>query len=435
MKIIQSFWSGKNKSITNNFGWYSYEYNWMGWILSVNQLVKFYDRVELYTDSFGYEILINRLNLPYTKVHVVLDELNELPNDLWAMAKIKTYSLQNEPFLHVDGDVFIWEKFPEELMKKNIIVQNIEKTTDYYSNMWKNIYPNLIYFPQEINDYHNGKTSNAYNMGIFGGNDYETIRNYSMISLNFVEKNKNSWNNINLFNFNIFFEQVLLYNFLNKRGIKVDVLINENIGDNEYSGFADIDDVPFDKWYLHFLGVFKQNSFPCNKLRSYLYYHYPEYLKLLSELIPEKFSYLDFPYLFTKNENQYFLSIKSNTIKENNKDLLIRDLLSVNMMQKYHTIKNDNFTICLTDSYEIIEVESIKYIKVKELENDIYKPLEDIDEIMLLELKNCLTINELKNKMLTYIDEELDNEEMSNFLSVIDNNIQIFIRFKIITIK
>ena len=122
MKIVQSFWSGNNWSLDKNYGWYSSKYHWLGWVLSVNQLRKFYDEVELVTDRIGYEILINKLKLPYSKVHVILDDLNQYNENLWALAKIKSYSFMNEPFLHVDGDVFIWEKFDEELLKQDIIV-------------------------------------------------------------------------------------------------------------------------------------------------------------------------------------------------------------------------------------------------------------------------------------------------------------------------
>ena len=107
MKIVQSFWSGSQKEFTNSYGWFSYKYNWMSWILSCHQLAKHHKEVELYTDQFGYDILIKKLQLPYTKVHVVLDELNHYNKDLWAIAKIKTFQLQKEPFLHVDGDVFV----------------------------------------------------------------------------------------------------------------------------------------------------------------------------------------------------------------------------------------------------------------------------------------------------------------------------------------
>lgn len=84
MKIIQSFWTGKNNDLEHSYGWLSNKYHYMSWILSCNQLRKYYDEVELFTDSLGYTILIEKLKLPYTNVHVVLDELNNYHNNLWA---------------------------------------------------------------------------------------------------------------------------------------------------------------------------------------------------------------------------------------------------------------------------------------------------------------------------------------------------------------
>ena len=142
MKIIQSFWSQNQiNPLESNYGWLSETHNWLSWILSANQLSKFY-KVELYTDQKGYEILIEKLKLPYHKVHIVLDELNHYDKSLWAIPKIKTYSLQNEPFLHIDGDVFIWKEFSKELMNGNLITQNLEATTEYYEEMWNDIYQN-----------------------------------------------------------------------------------------------------------------------------------------------------------------------------------------------------------------------------------------------------------------------------------------------------
>ena len=85
MKIIQSFWTGKH-SVVYSFGWLSNKYHYLSWILSCNQLRKYYDEVELFTDSLGYSILIEKLKLPYTKVHIVLDELNIYDDNLWALA-------------------------------------------------------------------------------------------------------------------------------------------------------------------------------------------------------------------------------------------------------------------------------------------------------------------------------------------------------------
>ena len=130
MKIVQSFWSGNQTDFTNNYGWYSYKHHWMSWILSCHQLVKHHKEVELYTDCFGYEILITKLQLPYTKVHVVLDELNHYNKNLWAIAKIRTFQLQTEPFIHVDGDVFVWDSLIDKFENSNLITQNLEVTTD-----------------------------------------------------------------------------------------------------------------------------------------------------------------------------------------------------------------------------------------------------------------------------------------------------------------
>lgn len=98
MKIIQSFWSGNSTDINKPYGWFSAKYHWIGWILSAHQLSRHHPQAELYTDAYGHEILINILNLPYSKIHVVLDELNGYDENLWALPKIKAYQLQEAPF-------------------------------------------------------------------------------------------------------------------------------------------------------------------------------------------------------------------------------------------------------------------------------------------------------------------------------------------------
>ncbi len=106
MKIIQSFWSKpsyKKKNVKlhdrNNGGWTDKKYNYFSWALSCLQFRKYYDDVELITDEIGYNILIEKLKLPYTKVDVCLDKINHYHEDLWALGKIYAYSIQNTPFI------------------------------------------------------------------------------------------------------------------------------------------------------------------------------------------------------------------------------------------------------------------------------------------------------------------------------------------------
>ncbi len=100
MKIVQTFWSGGKDPTEYSYGWLHAEYNLMSWALSCLSLRKYYNQVELYTDQRGYDVLIKKLHLPYTAVHVVYDDNLCLPQH-WAYAKLKTYSMQTEPFLHI----------------------------------------------------------------------------------------------------------------------------------------------------------------------------------------------------------------------------------------------------------------------------------------------------------------------------------------------
>ena len=72
---------------------------------------------------------------------------------MWALAKIKAYQSIKEPFIHVDGDVFIWTKIDESLRDHELIVQNEETTTDYYGKMWRDIRHAISYMPEEMKRY------------------------------------------------------------------------------------------------------------------------------------------------------------------------------------------------------------------------------------------------------------------------------------------
>lgn len=91
----------------------------MGWTLSSLTLRKYYEYVELYTDTHGFDVLIKQLQLPYSKAKVVFDDRTRYPKGLWALPKIKTYSLQEKPFIHVDGNIFIWESSIRIYTKRN----------------------------------------------------------------------------------------------------------------------------------------------------------------------------------------------------------------------------------------------------------------------------------------------------------------------------
>src|ERR1700761_6932720 len=115
MRIIQSLKTPTG--IADRNGWLSPEFNWMSWALSCLQLKTLHGNVELYTDSYGKYVLIDILQLPYSKVHVVLDGAGAAHHMLWAYSKLIVYALQQDPYVHIDGDVFLWERIGSHLLE------------------------------------------------------------------------------------------------------------------------------------------------------------------------------------------------------------------------------------------------------------------------------------------------------------------------------
>jgi hypothetical protein len=179
IKIIQTYWTKPVMADSSfvegrNIGrWLSLRYNCASWMYSCLKLSQFYN-VELYTDKIRYELLIEKLNLPYTNVHVCLDDLNDIPVQMWALSKLYTYSLQTEPFLHIDGDVYIWDRFASEIENAELVVQHIEreKNRHYYRDALRFMQNNDFKIHTSLSGLiETEKPIISVNAGILGGHD------------------------------------------------------------------------------------------------------------------------------------------------------------------------------------------------------------------------------------------------------------------------
>lgn len=444
MKIIQSFWSGNQTKFTNNYGWYSYKYNWLSWVLSCIQLVKFHKDVELYTDKFGYDILIKKLKLPYTKVHVVLDELNNYDSNLWAIAKIRTFQLQKEPFIHVDGDVYVWESLSIKFEKSNLVAQNLEITTDYYRKGWESIHGQLDFLPTEMHNY-NSKISNyACNMGIVGGNNLDFFKNYTNKSIDFVNKNAKSINDLENLNFNIFFEQVLFHEMSSIYNQKIDFYFNYPILDYDYKFFGDFDKIPNIK-YIHLLGDYKRNPFYCKSMEVYVMKYYPEFYTRLTKLInksQEKKTEIDFlDYKINIKLNDEFVNeLKSSNQIKDNYFLLKRDLYNEGLPLFFDSLINQNKNFWITSlkgyskKYSEKSNSSILFLRIKELNlNPNIYYLDEIDEIILSEIKKPIQYFEFLTNIVNHLEED-DEQSIKEFTYLINQTLRKYIILKIISI-
>ncbi len=174
MKAIYSFWTkpyrdnnGKlHGSLTNMF-----MINCLA--LSVSYARRLFDSVELITDCDG-KAMFEPLGI-FDKVDTSLEALDNINPKFWAAGKILAYMLQDEPFLHLDYDVFLKTLRPEMLHAK-LVCQHKEnfRKHAFYPEAVKMIKDwgyesNLLYTPIKA----------ALNCGIFGGNDIDFIKRYT----------------------------------------------------------------------------------------------------------------------------------------------------------------------------------------------------------------------------------------------------------------
>lgn len=291
MKIIQSLWvkpslkkENFNISDRNKGGWIDKKYNYMSWALSCLQFKKYYKDVELVTDSDGYELLIEKLELPYTNVDVILDKLNSYHPDLWALGKILAYSIQNEPFIHADGDVFIFKKFETNIEKSRLIAQNVECGFDYYYEIFKNIEEHFDYIPNVLKE---SKMKNnkiiAVNAGLLGGSDLIFFKEYSEEVFRFVNSNAARIEMVDIGLFNNVFEQFLFKAMAEKK--KIDISFNLSNVNQAFDGLADFSGVPAKIDYIHTVGVYKRMKYIGDLLAKRLQSDYPEYYYKILNLI------------------------------------------------------------------------------------------------------------------------------------------------------
>jgi len=278
MRIIQTLYTKNIKSANLCGGWLTEEFSYICWALSCLNARKYYGNVELYTDSYGADILVDKLKLPYNKVHVVLEHapiLNDLPAYLWALSKIYTYSLQTEPFIHIDGDFVFWKKYN---LNQLLMFQNVE----YAVPLYKRIHDALkkdsgtSAFDQCLeNDFVEG----AFNMGLFGGTNLPLIREYAQNALSYASSNRfNQVFEENKNDINCFIEQYYAHYLVREgnidhtvihRPVKYQSKIREEQTDfnlrNKEIGFG------------HFLGQSKLNYYVTDFIKRELYENYPNY--------------------------------------------------------------------------------------------------------------------------------------------------------------
>jgi hypothetical protein len=216
----------------------------------------------------------------------VLDELNDYHPDLWALGKVKAYSLQTEPFIHADGDVFVWKRFDENIEKAPLIAQNEEVNYGYYKKSLIEIQQTFHYKPDFFST--ENDMIKAANAGIFGGNDIDFFQNYCKASLDFVNKNKNCLEKCTAGYLNMIFEQYLFWELAHQAQTPIKYFIEEEIKESdEFKHLLLFEKIPYTSTYLHIIGSAKKSILGAERVCFHLRSEFPAYyyhiLKLLDQ--------------------------------------------------------------------------------------------------------------------------------------------------------
>jgi len=280
MNFIQTLYieSGKDP-FRDSFGWAAPEYHLMGWALSCLQLNEVYGKVVLYANSQAARLLIDAMQLPYSAIHLTHDKLTLPHPALWALSKIYTYSIQEHPFLHIDGDVFLFKPLHPKLLNGELIAQNVEVATEkLYIPAQKLLMQYLEFFPPCVKkDFEGNMPIRACNAGVLGGNNLSFFRDYTDAAFDYVYKNMNILKYMNINMFNVFFEQHLFYALAREKDISVRVVFGDMIEDFGYEHLGNFHEVPFNRSYLHLIGPFKRDELTCISMAAKLRELYPDY--------------------------------------------------------------------------------------------------------------------------------------------------------------
>jgi hypothetical protein len=221
MRAVWSFWSRPFEA-HKCFVWHKPVHHFLAWGISLRAASRHYPETMLVTDRAGKKLLVDQLGLSFTQVSTELERLRDADTDWWALGKLAAYNIQDQPFVHLDTDVFLWQPLPAHLVRAPVFAQHPEYPDCHFIDhpggprdieyafaaegielpvewQWARS-RDESYFPEE-------------NCGILGGADVAFIRHYSGLALDMVlnPRNRPAWARLgDKKGYNMIVEQFLL---------------------------------------------------------------------------------------------------------------------------------------------------------------------------------------------------------------------------------
>jgi hypothetical protein len=271
------------------------------YVLSALLIHKSYaGKTTLVTDKFGKKLLIDTLKLPYDEVIVELDYLNKYPKQFWALGKIYTYSLLNEPFIHLDYDFLLSKPF-EKSFEDAALVAYMDENDDNRQGPYKkciNQYFANYTIPNGVQKYFDNYQKIAYNAGVYGGNKTEIFKELWHITEDIIDHNLTTIlqdvvsNKASFSMTNVILEQYLFACMAQDKNLSVACLHqNENLLPDDSNFWLTENNLPkykaqyYPKQYIHMVGHHKGSIDNAIAIENILKSIAPEYIYLINNLL------------------------------------------------------------------------------------------------------------------------------------------------------
>ncbi len=155
---------------------------------------QFFKKMVLYTTNEIKDI-VKEVGIPYDDI--ITEPFDGYSGGTFSIPKMITYSLQNEPFIHIDIDMFLYD-LRKKIDEYDVIYAfkdfpygtngDYETHKGMYETYFKGTFEMRDNIPMDFKPYID--FINIPNMSIFGGNDYETISKSSKYCLSLYYDNK-----------------------------------------------------------------------------------------------------------------------------------------------------------------------------------------------------------------------------------------------------
>jgi hypothetical protein len=192
MRAVWSFWSKPFRAYKGRI-WREPQHHLLAWGLSLKLARQHFAETQLVTDTAGKAMLVDDLGLEFDEVTTDLDCLQGADPGWWALGKLVAYSLQHQPFVHLDTDVFLWKALPPSLTSAPIFAQCPEQ--HQLENAWcgpRHIEwlfdRHRLSLPVEW-QWASSRHTHSFreeNCGILGANRLDFIRHYAQTAIRMV---------------------------------------------------------------------------------------------------------------------------------------------------------------------------------------------------------------------------------------------------------